>query len=257
MEKKEISAELKKWGGFYLAGILCAVGLRYYYGHAGSDELKWILGPVAGWAKCLCGLDFVYQTGVGYINHPLRFIIAPSCSGIRFLMIAMLMMLFTFVHRMKTWKRGAVWTGLCLVSAYAYTVFVNGIRIVLSICIPIWMEQGRFHIEWLTSERLHTMIGTTVYFTALLLLYQAVDRLLYICGKAGREEPYGDLGGRLWYVVPMFWYISLVLLLPFLHRAVGADQTGFLEYSVMVTGMCLAVLAAARFGRHLLAVCRR
>ena len=77
----------------YLLGLLMVISLKLYSDQAGSDELIWILRPTAWWTSTLSGFPFTYQQGVGYINHSLRFIIAPACAGLRFLMIACLMLI--------------------------------------------------------------------------------------------------------------------------------------------------------------------
>lgn len=89
-----------------MLGGFAALWLKYRYSHAGSEELLWLLAPVAWWAGSLGGLSFVHEQGVGYVEHAARFIIAPSCSGVQFLIIALAVFLFSFVHRAGTWKRG-------------------------------------------------------------------------------------------------------------------------------------------------------
>ena len=89
----------------YLLGLLMVISLKLYSDQAGSDELIWILRPTAWWTSTLSGFPFTYQQGVGYINHSLRFIIAPACAGLRFLMIACLMLIWSFVHRIDGRKK--------------------------------------------------------------------------------------------------------------------------------------------------------
>lgn len=240
--------KIRKFGIFYLTGGLAALWLKYRYGRAGSEELLWILAPVAGWVKLLGGLPFCYEPGVGYVNHTIRFIIAPSCSGVQFLIIVMLLLLFTFVHRMGTRKRGAVWMVFSMAMAYGYTVFVNGIRIVLAIYIPGWMEQRGIAWEYLTPKRLHTVIGGAVYFAALLILCRVTDAVLYRLEDPFAEEREssiqpGFLSGIRQYLAPAFWYLFLVLGVPLLNRALAKDGEGYIEYALMTGGVCLGILA--------------
>ncbi|MCI8821061.1 MAG: exosortase K [Lachnospiraceae bacterium] len=245
-----MAVRFRKYGMFYMLGGFAALWLKYRYSHAGSEELLWLLAPVAWWAGSLGGLSFVHEQGVGYVEHAARFIIAPSCSGVQFLIIALAVFLFSFVHRAGTWKRGAVWTLFSLAGAYGYTILVNGVRIVLAVWIPGAMRQKEIRLEWLTQERLHTVIGVTVYFAALLLLYRSADMLM--CRLESRSgisrqragEKSAVLGtGR--YAVPIFWYLFIVLGVPFLNHAMDKDPAGYLEYAFLTGSVCLGITVLA------------
>ncbi len=218
-------------GIYYVVGCEWMAGLRYYYSQADSDGLRWILAPVAGWVRVLSGHAFAWLPGAGYVNHSLRFLIAPSCSGVQFLIIAGGMLLFSFLHDMGTGKKRVLWTVSSPVLAYVYTVFVNGVRISLSIDLPpLLMETGLLP-GCLTAERLHTVIGVFVYFGSLLFLYRLTEYLI---------RP----GSRRNVLAPVFWYFLVVLLLPavnllVLHRQ---DSRTFLGYAVLVGGTCLLIL---------------
>lgn len=241
---------IRKYGVFYAAGGLVSLWLKYRFCHAGSEELLWLLTPVAWWVQRLSGLSFIYEQGVGYVEHSVRFIIAPSCSGVQFLIIAMAVLLFTFVHRTGTLRKGALWTLISLAGAYGYTILVNGIRIVLAIWIPDALKRNGIRTERLTPERLHTIIGVTVYFAALLLLYRGVDALL--CRLEGRSESSERTAGQrkaVWemkrYAAPVFWYLFIVLGVPFLNHAMEKDPAGYGEYALVTGSVCLGVLAVS------------
>ena len=115
--------------------------------------------------------------------------------------------------------------GVSIVLAYLFTIFVNGIRIVLSIRLPVLLEGLHVLGGWLTPDRLHTLIGTVTYFASLCVIYQCA------AAKTGN--------GRL--AVPVFWYLLIVLALPFVKRVWHNDWTGFGEYAVLIIGVCLVV----------------
>lgn len=173
-----------KFGIFYLAGFAVVLGIKLFYSNAGSDELLWILAPTAWWARALSGIAFEYQPHVGYVSHACRFVIASSCSGVQFMTVSFATLIFSYVHRMKTAKKGLCWLALCLVNSYLITVFVNGIRIVISIYLPMAASvhglAGR-----LGPERLHTVIGIAIYFTSLFIIYQIAG---WLSGKIGAWE---------------------------------------------------------------------
>lgn len=229
---------LKKYGVFYLTGAALILWLKYRYGHGSCEELLWLLAPAAAWSGFLGGFSFFYEPGVGYISHSVRLVIAPSCSGVQFMLIAFGMLLFTFVHRMETRKRAAGWMVISLAGAYGYTILVNGIRIVLAVRVPAWLLSAGLFTGQLSSERLHTVIGAAVYFSGLLLLYQAADRLLE--GPGVWKERL--LPGSFPYVIPAFWYLFIVLGVPFLNQALQKDPRGYLEFAAVTAGVCFGIL---------------
>lgn len=98
MDFQKIIGFLRKNLLFYLIGFFLLFGMKYYYSQADAENLRWILGPTAGWVEILSGIPFVYAPGMGYVNHSLRYLIAPSCSGVQFLIITAAMLIFSFVH---------------------------------------------------------------------------------------------------------------------------------------------------------------
>ena len=64
-----MAVRFRKYGMFYMLGGFAALWLKYRYSHAGSEELLWLLAPVAWWAGSLGGLSFVHEQGVGYVDR--------------------------------------------------------------------------------------------------------------------------------------------------------------------------------------------
>lgn len=235
---------------FYSTGFVVLLCLKLFYSRAGSDELRWILAPTARWAGSLGGLSFAYEAQQGYINHEMRFIIASSCSGVQFMLVCMAALIYGCIHRMKTGKKKAVWLVGSVIFSYLLTVFVNGIRIVLAIYLPLRLEAVLTGGGWLTAQRLHTLIGIVVYFIALLVVYQAADVTAGIVEGEARYQH-----RRFKWAVPVFWYFSIVLGIPFLNGAWGKNRDGFAEYAVLVTIVTVGIIlllwlaSAARNGR--------
>ncbi|NLL80319.1 MAG: exosortase K [Clostridiales bacterium] len=223
---------LQNWF-FYLLGLSAILGLKCFYRQADSGQLDWILAPTAAWVHLLSGITFVQEPKAGYINHDFRFLIAPSCSGVRFMTIVMAMLIFSFVHHRKTHKGKLLWTTLSIPAAYLFTVFVNGFRIVLSIWLPLLLQRTSLYGGWLTPERLHTMTGTVVYFTGLLLLYRLTGKL---SGQSAFQRPLQNC------IMPTFWYFTLVLVLPFLSRIYQRDLDGFAAYTLLMISVCMGIL---------------
>lgn len=242
---QEWGIEMKKNGIIYLLAILAVLAIKIFYRTADSEALSWMLAPTTWWVQVLSGISFDRMVHVGYVSHEYQFIIAPSCSGVRFLLIAFVMMVCSFTHRMESWGKKISWLGFSALFSYVSTIFVNGIRITVSIYLPMMLGKDILP-EWLTAERLHTMIGTVLYFSMLIGIYYLVQ---CICSRVARCT--GTEGRRAAknFVQPVFWYFVMVLGLPFLGRLYRKDWNGFWQYALLVTGICtLLVLALALLG---------
>lgn len=264
MDLKNIKTAIRQNFIFYLTGFLVIFTLKYFYSKAGSDELTWILTPTTRWVSILSGISFTYISGTGYINHNLKYIIAPSCCGIQFMIITIAMLVFSFVHRMK--MKGVFWTLGSIAFSFPITVFVNGLRIILAVYIPLYLEDLQFYSHILTPDRLHTLIGTVVYFTALLIIYHLADSFsLKISSlsktasspaktaideavlakpcveKAGQSS---DCCRQLIRIClpPVFWYFFIVLGIPFLNRAYKNGPRSFMEFAVLITSVCFIII---------------
>lgn len=292
MDKQMITkkgiAFLRRYFVFYLAGILMILGMKFYYRQAGCDSLLWILAPTVWWVEFLSGLSFTYIPGTGYVNHSLYLLIAPSCSGVRFMIITFATLVFSFVHMaalpwkgtvfgytpggkdaaeggplsMKAKAAGFGWIAVSAALSWLFTIFVNGMRIITAIYLPMYLEDAGFMKGALTQDRLHTMIGVAVYFIALLTIYRlvggAVQRAVrsvlpdredcaYFRNQAGDGSD-NSAGNPLRLLLrkcvpPVFWYFVLTLGLPFLNRAGrGGSTAEFAEFAVLVSGCCGLIL---------------
>lgn len=232
---------MKKNGLIYVSAVFVAVALRRFYNTADSDALIWILAPVAWWVKILGGISFEYVAQIGYVSDAYRFIIAASCAGVRFLVLTFLMAVFSFTHRLATGRKKACWLIFSAGFAYVTTVIVNGVRIVAAIYIPLFLAENGLMPKWLTADRLHTMIGTAVYFSFLFLIYVIAEQVcIHLFGAACYENEI-KYGKKI--AVPLFWYAAIVLVIPFLGRLYHKEWSGFLQYTVLVTGVCVVVMA--------------
>lgn len=222
---QKIIAVIKKNLIFYLLGILLIVGIKYFYRGAGSDELRWLLAPTTYLVTLLCGIPFVYESNAGYVNHSLRFLIAPSCCGIQFMLIIMATLIFSFIHRTE---KKLCWMSASIGISYLLTIFVNAMRIVLAIYIPAFLEKTKLQGLCGTPEQLHTAIGVCVYFTSLLAVYHIAEAIF---SKTASKC-----------LSPVFWYFFIVLGIPFLNRSYRQDGGKFGQYALLVTSVCMVIL---------------
>lgn len=225
----------------YLAGLAALLTARYLYSLAGAPQLRWLLAPVAWLAQHFGKIPFLWDLQLGYISHPYRFILAPSCSGFQFMLIAAATLYFTFLHRMETKKEKLGWTLSSLMTAYLFTIFVNSLRVILSVYVPLLLEGTDIFRTWLTKDRFHTATGVLVYFPALLLLYQMARA--YLDAHQPKHGPAICFTGSVRrYIPPVFWYLFFVLGLPFLHQACQTHDSAFWSYALLVVSLCLVVL---------------
>lgn len=254
MNLYKIKTTLKQYSVFYLLGLLLIFGMKYFYSNADSDDLFWILAPTTKWVSILSGIPFEYESGIGYVNHSLRYIIAPSCSGVQFMIIVMAMLIFSFTHRLgaschatqctfsdkekrcitSNWRRCLGWIATSILSSYLFTIFVNGLRIIVAIYLPLYLSETGIYGSFLTPGSLHTMIGTAVYFIALLTLYRLLDSVTGSISDAGSFKRK--------FLPPVFWYFFIVLGIPLLNRANRANREQFTEYAMLITCVCAAIL---------------
>lgn len=194
--------------------------------------MKWILTPTAWWVGILTGIPFTFESGTGYVNHGLQFIIARSCCGVQFMVITIATLIFSYLHRMQTRKKGLCWIAASLFLSYIYTVFINGLRIVISIYLPVYLTrspayQSMVQKGFMTPQRLHSIIGIGIYFTALFLIYQLAGRCFHFASRS--------------YAAPVFWYLAFVLGIPVLTLSYRSNGRQFSEYAGLLLIVCTVI----------------
>lgn len=264
MTLQKTRSYLRKNFIFYLVGALVILGIKYYYSQADCDSLRWILAPTTHWVELLSGIPFTYVSGTGYVNHSLRLWIAPSCSGVRFMIITISMLIFSFVHIVASPKkspdlktslrviRGLGWIAASIAFSWLFTVFANGLRIITAIYLPLYLDRAGLMKGSLTADRLHTMIGVVVYFIALLTLYRLAAYLIQRRNslteqpdntnqipEAHRKQLLTMFARKC--IPPVFWYFFMTVGLPFLNRAYLNGTAEFMEYAILIT-CCLALI---------------
>lgn len=247
----------QKYWLLYLLAIIIIFILRYFSKATDSDVINWMLAPTVRWVSVLGGITFEYLPHQGYASHAYYFLVAPSCAGIRFMMIAFLMLIFSFLYRIEKKRSGYLWFCFSIAFSYIATILVNGIRIIASIKLPLLLKRAGLLGGFLTPDRLHTLIGTAVYFSSLCILYLLVSSVCkrwFLRGDTetspapSSAESIGTCKvppRRLF--VPIFWYLLTVLVLPFCKRILSNDWEGFWQYALLVFGSCFVIAAVLYF----------
>src|SRR5688500_11415705 len=153
--------------------LLIALGLKYHYSTASVNELRWVLAPTTFLVEWVTGDYFVFESQAGYMSDDRTFLIAASCAGINFLIIAFLLLAFG-----RTWRDRALsteWLSVPVLFGVAYftTLIANTTRIV----VALWLRELDLGSEWLDGEGLHRAEGIVIYFGFLLLLLIVNERV--------------------------------------------------------------------------------
>jgi exosortase K len=217
------------WDLALLSSVLVsAYAMKRYAAAAGADQLDWLLGPTSALVERWSGQVFIHERGTGYFNSDLSLVIAPSCAGTNYLVVAFCMLACGFVPRLRTPTSKIGWLVASALLAYGSTVSVNAIRIAFSMIHGQTTPLG----GWFATAELHRALGIAVYLPSLLLLHAAVDWLL---GR--RSHP------SLAFGLPLACYLGLTLLVPLLNGAYA--RAGFYHHaSAVLAGAALVVLSA-------------
>ncbi len=228
-------------GSLYTLVLLIALGLKYHYSRAGSDDLLWMLSPTAGLVEALSNVRFEKEENTGYVNQVHRVIIAPSCAGINFMIIAFCMAAFSGLNNLDRSALKNLWPGISLVTAYMLTLCVNTIRIISS----IHFYEAELFQSWGTQEMIHRIEGILIYFTCLAFFYLMLEKILgWIQYKTAQKKAHFEpITGFLKTVytcfIPVIWYCGLTIGIPFLNSAYRKEGQRFVEHSAVVIMICL------------------
>jgi exosortase K len=155
-----------------LFGLLLAVAIvvagKQYFREASADDLRWLLAPTAKCVSVLTGTHFVREAGVGYIDRSVTFEIAPVCSGLQFMLAAILALSIGWLSGMQSWKGAVKRVAVAVAAAYAATIVVNTLRIAIAL---------RMHAHDLSGSELHRLEGIVVYLGGLCALYALARNL--------------------------------------------------------------------------------
>jgi exosortase K len=186
-------------GAVYLVALGAAFALKRFYSTASAADLRFVLAPTAWLVEVAGGHRFDWTSG-GYLSAELRFLVAPVCAGVNFLVVAFAALVLGFVRPARSaWQNLGILFGSAA-AAYATTILANALR--LLIAIPLWTHRVSF--GWLTRSRLHELVGVVVFLGMLLLLHLVARSVA--CAPM-----------QVW--VPLLPYAGVMLVVPLLRGA--------------------------------------
>ncbi len=154
--------------------LLIALGLKYHYSRAGSEDLLWILAPTAGLVEFISGTPFENEVNTGYVSHERHVIIAPSCAGINFMIITFCMTAFSGLKTLTGVRVRYIWPMVSLITAYGLTLGTNTFRIITSMAV----YESEFLQGSISMDLIHRIQGILIFFISLNLFYLILRKIL-------------------------------------------------------------------------------
>jgi len=186
-------------GAVAASALAAAYALKRFHATASAADLRFVLAPTTWLVEVAGGHRFDWTAG-GYLSGELRFLIAPACSGVNFLVVAFAGLVASFVRPARPALQNVAILAASAAAAYAATIAANALRILIA--IPLWTRGVT--VAGLGGERLHEAAGVAVFLTVLVLLHAAAHRLA--------RAPLGMLA-------PLLAYAGVVVLVPALRGA--------------------------------------
>jgi len=220
----------------FAAALALSFALKRHAAHANADDLGWLLEPTAWLVTAASGHEFVFERGAGPFNRELALVLAPSCAGVNYAIVAFLALIAGFLPRLGSSRQKLSYALAAALVAYVATLCVNATRVLVSIELAksAWLASA------VSREALHRVEGVVVYLGSLLLLCLAVDRALF------RRVL---VSSRSLLALPLGLYLAVTLLVPALNGALAGPR--FASHAVAVTAFSVALwLCTGALLRH-------
>jgi exosortase K len=151
-----------------LLTVALTIAIKVFYSNAGPDELRWVLYPTAVLVQSFAGMDFLFDPEKGYSAVGAPVVIGPGCAGLNFYVVALCMIVFSFISRFS--RHHLYWFFFFVLLTYGVMVVVNAFRIVGGIVL---LDLGP-RMGFDASGTLHAVQGTLSFFVFLILYFLIV-----------------------------------------------------------------------------------
>ncbi|SCY42954.1 exosortase K [Alkaliphilus peptidifermentans] len=167
---------------FYIVTVIIVLAIQALQMFGNVEGLFFILRPVVAFLELFLSTTFTYYEGIGFISPDLHINISKACSGVNFFSMTFLMLVFSFISKLKGVK--LKWLALIdfLVFSYLLTIFVNGSRIIVTVFV---MNLGVFPARY--EAIVHQTLGVFFYLGFLLLTHIIYTKLIKKLGETYEE----------------------------------------------------------------------
>jgi len=200
----------------FAAAVAMAAAIKYHYSIASVNGLRWILAPTATIVDLLSSHSFRFESYAGYLSEDRSYLIAASCSGVNFLIIAFVMLAVTGLMAGYTkWRL----VSLSLAASYIATIVANTVRITTDLAT----RDLAANIYGLSPGEIHRVEGIVIYFGFLVVLFLFADMKFRGCS-------FYDVLPRL--PLPLAIYYLTAFAVPLIRGA--WSDTEFWSHSIFV-----------------------
>ena len=202
-----------------------AFAMKLGYSISNVNDLKWILAPTTFFVELATGEEFWFESYTGYMNRDHSFLIADSCSGVNFLIMAFLMLCLLKLRKGLITRVSWIFIPAAIITAYFSTIVANTVRI----AVAIRLHRMSPEMVWINPEQLHRLEGILVYFGCLILLFVFAEGLEDAGSRRIDARP--GLVRRSLVPLSVYWFITLGIPV-----MTGAYRQGgsFWEHSLFV-----------------------
>ncbi|HKX82661.1 MAG TPA: exosortase K [Pyrinomonadaceae bacterium] len=198
--------------------------MKLFYSTSNVNDLRWILAPTSFLVEVVTDEEFYFESYAGYMNYDRSFLIADSCSGVNFLIMAFLVLCLMKLRKGLSTEVNWGFIPVALGAAFISTLIANTVRIAVAMRIHRMSSE----MVWINPEQLHRLEGIFIYFGFLMLLFTLAESLEDV---GSYRAVRGDLLRRSLVPLSIYWFITLGI--PILNGAVSNGEN-FREHALFV-----------------------
>jgi exosortase K len=204
---------------WWLPVITAALLLKQHYSVADTNQLQWILQPLADMLSLFTGHDFQRSATGEWYSISANVSLVKACAGVNFMLMSLLAYAWMFRPDRNEEPQTLLWsfTQLLLlaavfIAAWATTLMANTLRIWLAMYLQA--DDSILHSSGIEDRQLHRFIGIAVYLLILSLQMLPSKRI------------------ARWQKVltPVILYLLLMVLVPLLTGNALHQPTFFFEH---------------------------
>jgi len=154
---------------YYVSALIIFITAKFGYSFANNDMITFLIKPTNHVVSFLVNRTPIYNSEIGFYYQNLNIAIDKSCSGFNFWMLLFLLLLFSTLKFVESYKIKVLLFPVTLLISYLLTLFVNTSRIVISIFIE---KNTSLNYHWL-----HQAEGVFIYLSFLIIFYLSLNYL--------------------------------------------------------------------------------